>query len=131
MSKQFIKFLITSGLAALINVIARLALSLFIMYEIAVFIAYLFGMLSAYLLARSYVFEASGQSVQREVAGFILVNIVALIQVWAVSVGLYRFIFPRSGWTFEPALIAHMIGVASPAFTSYFGHKYISFGKKS
>lgn len=130
MSSEFIKFLITSGIAAGVNVIARLGFSQFMSYEAAIIPAYGVGMLSAYILARAYVFEASGQSVQREMSGFVFVNLIGLLVVWGVSVSLYRYILPAIGWTYKPDLVAHMIGVASPAITSYFGHKYISFGKK-
>jgi len=130
MTREFLAFLVTSGIAAIANVLARLVFSQFIAYEIAVVLAYLIGMFVAYMLARKYVFEASGQKVSREVSGFILINLIALAQVWLVSVGLYRFILPAINWTLHPDLIAHLIGVASPAFTSFFGHKYISFRKK-
>jgi len=128
--KEFVRFVVTSGFAALVNVIARILFSQFVIYELAVFFAYLVGMLTAYILSRKYVFEASGQSVKREMSGFIFINIIAVIQVWGVSVALYKWGLPLIGWTWEPALVAHICGVVSPTFTSYFGHKYISFGKQ-
>jgi len=127
--RQFSLFLVTSGFAAGVNILSRVVLSKFMSYEIAVFVAYLIGMLTAYILTRKFVFESSGQSVQREMAGFIFINIIAVIQVWGVSVGLYRWGLPLIGWTWNPQLTAHVIGVLSPAFTSYFGHKYVSFRK--
>lgn len=128
--KEFVRFVVTSGVAALVNIGARVIFSQFVSYGWAVFLAYLIGMLTAYLLARKYVFEASGRSVQREMSGFIFINIIAVIQVWIVSVGLYKWVLPWIHWTWEPALVAHICGVISPTFTSYFGHKYISFGKQ-
>ncbi|MEP3656146.1 MAG: GtrA family protein [Litorimonas sp.] len=127
---EFIRFVVTSGFAALVNVVSRIGFSQIVSYEWAVFLAYLVGMLTAYILSRKYVFEASGRSVKREMTGFVIVNIVAVIQVWIVSVGLYKWFLPLIGWTFEPALVAHICGVVSPTFTSYFGHKYVSFGKQ-
>lgn len=128
--KEFILFIVTSGFAALVNILARIIFSQFVIYEWSVFLAYLVGMLTAYLLSRKYVFEASGRSLGREMSGFILINIIAIIQVWGVSVGLYKWVLPWMNWTWEPALVAHICGVVSPTFTSYFGHKYISFGKQ-
>lgn len=127
--RQFTLFLVTSGFAAGVNILARIGFSKFMSYELAVFIAYLVGMLTAYVLTRKFVFEASGQSVQREMLGFVFINIIAVIQVWGVSVGLYRWGLPMIGWTWNSQLTAHIIGVLSPAFTSYFGHKYVSFRK--
>ena len=129
--REFTLFVLTSGFAALVNILSRIFFSTFTAYEWAVFLAYIVGMLTAYFLSRQFVFESSGQSVKREMTGFIFINIIAVIQVWGVSVALYKWFFPLLGWTFEPALLAHICGVVSPIFTSYFGHKYISFRKSS
>lgn len=126
---EFFRFVLTSGLAALVNILARIGFSQITTYEWAVFLAYLVGMLTAYILSRNYVFETSGQTVEREMVGFIFINIIAVAQVWGVSILLYEYFFPAINWTFEPELLAHICGVVSPTFTSYFGHKYISFGK--
>lgn len=129
--REFTLFVLMSGFAALINVLARILFSKLTVYEWAVFLAYLVGMLTAYLLSRRFVFETSGQSVKREMTGFIFINVIAVVQVWGVSVALYNWLFPVIGWTFEPALLAHICGVISPIFTSYYGHKYISFRKRN
>lgn len=131
MFQEFIKFLITSGIATIVNILARIALSIYMPYEVAVVIAHLIGMAVAYALARKYVFAHSGQNVSREITGFALVNVMSLTQVWLISVGLYRFGFPAIDWTYRPDLVAHLVGVGSLTFTSYFGHKYISFGAKN
>ena len=53
-------------------------------------LAYLVGMTIAYLLNRLFVFERSGRAVADEYVRFGIVNLVALAQVWIVSVGLAR-----------------------------------------
>jgi putative flippase GtrA len=58
---------------------------------------------------------------------FAIVNIGALVQVWLVSVGLARWLLPAISWTYQPELVAHTIGVLSPAVTSYYGHKLFTF----
>jgi len=128
-SRQFIMFLITSGAAAVVNILSRFGFSHIMSYDVAIILAYFIGMTTAYILAKFYVFAPSGKTTQTEMGGFFLVNMVALFQVWAVSVLLARWFFPLINFDFHSELIAHIIGVASPAFTSYFGHKYISFGK--
>lgn len=129
--RRFIAFVLVGGFAALVNIAVRWALSFAMAYQPAIVVAYLIAMVTAWLMNRVLVFEPSGRSWHSELLRFTLVNGVALVQVWAVSVGLYRFILPAIGWTFEPALVAHAIGVASPVITSYLGHKYFSFSPAS
>lgn len=129
--EEFFKFLVTSGIATLVNIVARFSLNFVMPYELAIVAAHLIGMIVAFLLARKFVFEVSGHNAGREITGFAIVNVMSLAQVWLISVGLYRFLMPQIGWTYQPALLAHIIGVGSLVFTSYFGHKYISFSKKT
>jgi len=124
---QFFRFAITGGIAALVNLGARWLLNLIMGFELAVAVAYLFGMLAAYVLARRFVFDASGRSVRSELYRFTLVNLVALAQVWLVSVGLAEWLFPAIDFQWHAYDIAHLIGVASPIVTSYLGHRYYSF----
>jgi len=127
---RFIKFLLTSGLATAVNIASRALLSFLLPYEVTIIVAHLIGMAVAYSLARQYVFETSGNSIKQELMGFALVNLLSLAQVWLISVSLYRLVFPALDWTYQPALLAHIIGVGSLVFTSYFGHKHISFRQK-
>lgn len=128
---QFVRFLLTGGVAAAVNILSRIALSLAIPFEVAVVLAYLVGMTTAYVLARLFVFDRSGAPVHHEYLRFAVVNVVALIQVWLVSVGLANWLFPAIGFTWYPELVAHMIGVISPVATSYYGHKLFTFRSQS
>ena len=123
----FLRFVLTGGIAAAVNVLSRLALSQVLSFQVSVVLAYLVGMTTAYVLARAFVFQRSGHSVRREYARFAVVNVVALAQVWGVSVGLAYWLFPALGFTFHAELVAHVIGVISPVFTSYYGHKFFTF----
>jgi putative flippase GtrA len=38
--------------------------------------------------------------------------------------------FPAMGMRFHPETLAHAIGVAVPVFTSYFGHKALTFKER-
>lgn len=126
---EFGRFLITGGIAAGVNLAARWALDFAMSYELAVAVAYLFGMATAYLLARLLVFERSGRSAGSEMVRFAIVNLFALAQVWLVSVGLARLLFPAVGFVWHADDIAHVIGVAIPAVTSYLGHRHFSFSR--
>ena len=90
MTGEFLRFLVTSGIAAVVNLASRYALNRLMPFEVAVVIAYLIGMTTAYVLARLFVFEVSGRSVASEFRRFAVVNLVALAIVWLVSVGLAR-----------------------------------------
>jgi len=125
--RRFALFLVAGGVAALVNIASRIALNLAMPYEVAIIVAYLCGMTTAYLLNRLFVFERSGRAVADEYVRFTLVNLVAVAQVWLVSVGLARFVFPMAGFTWHADTVAHVIGVIVPVFTSYLGHKHFSF----
>ena len=44
--------------------------------------------------------------------------------------GLARLAFPAVGFDWLAEDIAHLIGVAIPAVTSYFGHRHFSFSSR-
>jgi putative flippase GtrA len=88
-------------------------------------------MTTAFVLAKLFVFEASGAAVHKEYARFAVVNAVAFVQVWLVSVALARFVFPAVGFVNHAETVAHVIGVLSPVVTSYFAHKNYSFRAES
>lgn len=125
--RRFGSFAVTGGLAALVNLVSRYALSYVTIYEVAVAFAYLVGMTTAFLLARRFVFAASGRSLGAEYGRFAVVNVAGFIQVWIVSVGLARLLFPKLRFDWHPEEVAHLVGVASPIAISYYAHKHFSF----
>jgi putative flippase GtrA len=127
---RFARFLVVGGLAAGVNVLARYLLDPCMSYSAAIVLAYLAGMATAFLLAKWFVFEASGSHALSEFARFGVVNVAAVAQVWVVSVGLAEWFFPWIGLQAHRYDIAHVVGVAVPAVTSYFGHKYYSFARR-
>ena len=128
-NSEFVRFMLAGGVAAIVNILSRWGLSSLMSFQVAVVIAYLIGMATAFVLTRAFVFGGSDRRVRSEVARFVLVNIAALLQVWIVSVGLADFVFPRIGWTWHPELVAHVIGVLSPVVDSHLGHKHFTFEK--
>lgn len=124
---QFILFLFAGGFAALVNIVSRILFNFVMPYEVAIVVAYICGMTAAYIANKLFVFPPSGRSTQDEYMRFTLVNLLAVLQVWIVSVGLARYFFPWLGFSWHPETVAHVIGVLFPAVTSYFAHKHFSF----
>lgn len=123
----FLRFVISGGIAAAVNILSRVALSQIMSYGSAIVIAYVIGMTTAYVLMKLFVFDVSGKTVTQEYVRFILVNLVSLAQVWLVSVGLADWLFPAIEFHWHAETIAHIIGVISPVVTSYTAHKYFTF----
>ncbi|MES2741841.1 MAG: GtrA family protein [Pseudomonadota bacterium] len=127
LSRQFIVFLVTGGTAAGINFGSRLVYNHWMPFSAAVLLAYITGMVTAFVLAKLFVFKDSQQSMRRSVMFFILVNLVAVAQTWAISMSLAYYLLPVLGVTRYTKEIAHAVGVVVPVFTSYIGHKRWSF----
>lgn len=125
---RFASFLVTGGISAACNLGARFLMSRVMRYEFAVLLAYLIGMIVAFVLARTFVFEKNERDWQTQLVRFAVVNIFGLSLVWLVSVGLVRLAFPRIKFYWHPEDVAHLVGVASPVFISYYAHKHFSFG---
>jgi putative flippase GtrA len=126
-SSRFARFLLTGGFAALVNLGSRYLLNQYMSFEAAVAVAYLFGVVTAYSLARLFVFKRSGHAIATEFRRFVIVNMVSLAVVWSVSVGLAVHLFPYLGFQWHAEAVAHFIGVASPTLIAYFAHKHYTF----
>lgn len=128
MTREFLSFVLVGGFAAGVNVGSRALLSPFMSFELAVVVAYLFGMVTAFLLNRAFVFEtASAGQAGRQGFRFALVNLVALAQVWVVGEVLVRLVFPSLHFAWHAETVGHTVAVASPIVTSYVAHKHFSF----
>ncbi len=124
---EFMRFVATGSIAAIINLGARYALNFVMPFEAAVALAYLAGMVVAFFLFQRLIFEASGTPLRRRMIRFTQVNLLGGVLSWIVSMGLARGLLPAAGWMFHPLEIAHFVGVCVPAFSSYFLHKYYTF----
>ena len=129
MTSQAIGFVLVGLLAGLVNVLARIAFNYFVPYEVAVTLAFPVALTVAFVLNRKHVFRATEATAHGQYAKFALVNVLALAQVWFISVGLAKVVFPQLGLVWHAETIAHTIGVASPIATSFLGYKYFVFGE--
>ncbi|MDX2347065.1 MAG: GtrA family protein [Legionella sp.] len=126
-SNQFFLFLITGGIAACVNFGSCIAFKYWFDFSSSIILAYVMGMITAFILAKYFVFKNSQQSLHASMLYFSLVNLLAVAQTWAVSMGLAYYLLPALGILNFTEEIAHAIGVIVPVFSSYFGHKHLSF----
>ncbi len=126
-SRQFLAFLLTGGTAAVVNLASRILYNQWVGFSSAIILAYVTGMITAFILAKLFVFKESKLSTQYSALFFVLVNIVAVIQTWIVTMVLAYYLLPLLGFVSNLREIAHAVGVAIPVFTSYVGHKHWSF----
>jgi putative flippase GtrA len=125
--QRFMRFTGAGVLAAAANVGSRIALSHVLGYSASVAVAYLVGMVVAFTLSRLFVFDETANPWQKELIRFAMINAIAFIQVWLVSLALADWLFPKYHFTWHAESVAHIIGVGSPIIGSYFGHKHFSF----
>lgn len=128
---QFLRFLVTGGIAAVVNLGSRYLLNHFMSFEAAVAVAFVFGVTTGYALAKLFVFTKSGRSISSEFWRFVVVNLFALTLVWGISVGFAKVLFPLIGFAWHAEDIAHFIGVLSPTVVSFYFHRSFTFAKAS
>lgn len=125
--RRILVFSAIGGVAAVVNVLARIAFNQLTNYETAIVLAFPVALTTAFMLNKQFVFHNASGAVHGQYLRFTLVNLVALAQVWLVSVALARWFFPALDFDWHADTLAHAIGVASPIFSSYFAHKHFSF----
>jgi putative flippase GtrA len=128
---QFLKFLGLGAVAAVANYSSRFAFDLVMAFEASVVLAYVVGMIVAFILFRKYVFGDAGDGMLRQVSRFAAVNSVGATIAVAVSSLFARLILPAIGWEAYPFSVAHMLGVMSPTLASYLGHKFFTYKPKT
>jgi putative flippase GtrA len=126
-SKQFLGFLFTGGLAAIVNFVSRIFYSYYWDFSTAIILAYITGMICAFVLAKLFVFTKGRQTLTKSILFFTLVNLAGVLQTWAVSMAMDLSILPAIGIKSYTQDIAHAIGICIPIFTSFLGHKFYSF----
>lgn len=125
-SRQFFTFILTGGVAAVVNFCSRIFFNQYMSYSSAIVVAYLSGMLTAFILAKCFVFKNGKQRLSHSVVIFSLINLFAIAQTWLVSMLLVRYLPSMQITQFVPE-ISHAVGIIIPVFTSYVGHKRWSF----
>jgi putative flippase GtrA len=126
-SEQFVRFLAVGGFAAALNFVSRIVLSHWLPFAAAIVVAYLIGLITAFLLNRRFVFTDATNRLHHQMFWFVVVNAIALAQTLLVSLLFAHYVLPFLGFSWHVEEVAHAAGVATPIFTSYIGHKRLSF----
>ena len=124
--KEFILFVAAGGFAALVNFVSRIIFNFWFSFEVSIVLAYLIGMITAYILTKIFVFKAKSVGLVSSSIKFTIVNILAVLQTYFISVYLYYWLNNNINFDYNKE-IAHFVGIAFPVITSYIGHKYYSF----
>jgi putative flippase GtrA len=130
-SRQFLAFLVTGGIAAVVNFSSRIIYNQWTNFSFAIILAYLTGMLTAFVLARLFVFTKSQRPIRHSMLLFSAVNLVAILQTWLITMGLAYYALPALGVQSYSQEISHAVGIVVPVFTSYLGHKHWSFADRN
>lgn len=133
-NSEVVRFLVAGGLAAAINWVARILLSLAMPFEAALLLAYGIGMAAGFWLYRRFVFDgASAGSLRGQLAVFLAVNMAGAGVVLAVSAGLVAGLAPLLPQV-PLALVesfGHGVGIAVGAGANYLGHRLLTFSARS
>jgi putative flippase GtrA len=127
LSRQFGRFLLAGGFAAIVNWLSRFAFNLVMSYALAIAAAYALGMAVAFVLNKQYVFPYGRRPLVAEMSFFVLFNVAAFPFVWVAAYVLGQLVLPQ----FLPRQLALALGhgcaVALPAFVNFVLHKSITF----
>jgi len=127
LTKQFLYFILTGGVAAGLNWGSRFLFSQVAPFEVAVVMAFFVGLISGFVLMRFFVFDGLGKPIIPQVGKYIAVNFFALLQTLLISVLVARWALPSVGITENAEALGHLVGVLFPVVTSYYGHKFLTF----
>jgi len=126
-SQQFARFLVVGGIAVVLHWLSRFAFNAFMSYGWAIVLAYLVGILVAFVLNRAYVFPYSERSVEAEMFFFFLINIGAFPFVWVAAYVLGEWLFPAYMSQQAALALGHGIAILLPVFVNFALHKFITF----
>lgn len=128
LSRQFVAFVISGGIAAACNFGSRIFFDIYLSFSTSIILAYVIGMITAYSLNRFFVFSQTTRSHSSSIFYFVLVNVFAVLQTWCISLVLAYYFLPYFSVELYVFEISHFFGVIVPVFTSFIGHKYLTFG---
>jgi putative flippase GtrA len=126
-SRQFGRFLLAGGIAALANWLSRFIFNLFMTFAAAIVAAFAVGMAVGFVLNKHYVFPYSRRPVAAEMSFFVLFNLAAFPIVWAIAYLLGERLLPGVLPRQLALALGHGCAVAVPALINFVLHKSITF----
>ncbi len=130
LTKQFLGFLAVGGLAALLHWLARLFLSIWLPFSLAVVIAYMVGMLVAFLLNSIFIFPTSEKARHAQARDFVLVNLSFFPVVWLAAVQINHWL-KTVGMISHSEELAHALAIPLPMLATFLIYKFFTFKEKS
>jgi len=125
---EALRFLAVGAVAAGANFGSRILFSRIVTYEIAIVLAFLVGLGSAFILNRVFVFVRPRPSAWvGEAIRFTMVNLAGLAVTLGVSLWSKNTLLPVLGVHRSVEEIAHLGGIAATVVTSYVAHKLWTF----
>ncbi len=125
------RFLIAGTIASLVNWVARFPLELVMPFAAAVLGAMVIGMICGYLLYDRWVFPGSPRPLVLKIRDFVAVNFVSQLIMFVVSIGVRELLLLTELAIVMAGAAAHLIGIASGAIFSFFGHRSVTFGARA
>ena len=126
--KEKLLFLASGGFAAFVNFSSRILFSTFFDLYISITFAYILGMITAYCLFKNFVFVSHKGNKEGSPPIFLIVNVIALIQIYIVTILLKDSFYKY--FDNEHLYVAHGLAILSSVFTSYWLHKNFTFIKE-
>jgi putative flippase GtrA len=126
LSRQFLGFLIAGGLAAFLHWLSRIVLSHWMPFPWAVAIAYIVGMIVAFVLNSFFVFPNSPKPKTRQARDFVIVNMTFFPVVWMASVLINNALL-TAGIANHTEEFSHAIAVVIPTFITFLIYKFFAF----
>ena len=127
LSRQFARFVLAGGLAAIANWVSRFVFNLVMSYPAATVAAYAVGMAVAFVLNKRYVFPYSRRPLAMEMSYFALFNLAAFPVVWVIAYLLGERLLPGLMPRQLALALGHGCAVAVPALVNFVLHKTITF----
>ncbi|RUR11158.1 GtrA family protein [Legionella sp. km772] len=125
--KQFFLFVLAGSIAGIVNFSFRIIVNQWVSFSTAICLAYLVGMMTAFILSKAFVFRKTEHPLHRMFFTYTIINLFGLAQTLAISLIFAHYILPALGVYNYVDDLAHAIGLIAPIYVSYLGHKNYTF----
>jgi len=125
------RYVVAGVTATVVNVLARMALSLALPFAQAVAIAQGIGFLTGFLLYKFFVFTDARTKLPAQIAAFAAVNLVSFSVVISAAV-FFRDVLTGEGaplalTQFQAEALAHVTALACGSLINFLGHRLVTF----